>query len=68
MKYLKQTKAHQTGIPKEMPFLIRELKLSRHSKRECSKRYSKRGPFLIKSMENLLTLMKTKNTFVIRRL
>ena len=35
MKYLKQhkKKAHQTGIPKEMPFLIRELKLSRHSKK-----------------------------------
>ena len=66
MKYLKQhnTKAHQTGIPKEMPFLIRELKLSRHSKKRMQQRgIPKEVPFLIKEYGESINTHEDKKYF-----
>ena len=66
MKYLKQhkKKAHQTGIPKEMPFLIRELKLSRHSKKRMQQRgIPKEVPFLIKEYGESINTHEDKKYF-----
>ena len=62
MKYIKEI--HQAGIPKEMPFLIRELKLSRH----CKKRMQQRGipkeiPFLIKEYGESINNHEDKKYF-----
>ena len=66
MKYIKQykKKIDQAGIPKDMPFLIKELKLSRHSKKRMQQRgIPKEIPFLIKKYGESINTHEDKKYF-----